>query len=87
MDKALTEQTDSGRKIRILVLGGGFAGYYALKELERHLGKDPNVEVTLVSRENYIVFTPMQHEVAAIQAQQQPAESATAASSMRTVGS
>lgn len=37
MNRTLTEQTDSGRKIHILVLGGGFAGYYALKELERHL--------------------------------------------------
>lgn len=43
-----------------------------------------------MNRENYIFFTPMLYEVAAsqaIQAQQQPAESATAASSMRPVGS
>jgi NADH:quinone reductase (non-electrogenic) len=65
MNKCLTEQTNSARKIRILVLGGGFAGYYALKELERHLGNDPNIDVTLVNRENYILFTPMLHEVAA----------------------
>lgn len=61
----LREQTESHRKIRILVLGGGFAGYYALRELERHLRKDPNIDITLVNRENYILFTPMLHEVAA----------------------
>jgi NADH dehydrogenase len=53
------------QKIRIVVLGGGFAGYYALNELERELGGNPAVEITLVSRENYILFTPMLHEVAA----------------------
>ncbi|HEY3215282.1 MAG TPA: NAD(P)/FAD-dependent oxidoreductase [Candidatus Eisenbacteria bacterium] len=50
---------------RILVLGGGFAGLYAALEFERRLGRDRDVEVTLVSRENFHLFTPMLHEVAA----------------------
>jgi NADH dehydrogenase len=46
----------------ILILGGGFAGVSAARELER---KAPNeVGVTLVSRENYLLFTPMLPEVA-----------------------
>ncbi|MFY9343890.1 MAG: NAD(P)/FAD-dependent oxidoreductase, partial [Planctomycetota bacterium] len=50
---------------RILVLGGGFAGVYAAMALERAFGNDPRVAVTLVSRDNYFLFTPMLHEVAA----------------------
>lgn len=50
---------------RILVLGGGFAGIYAVMELERLLGRDPQVEITLVNKDNFFVFTPLLHEVAA----------------------
>ena len=50
---------------RILVLGGGFGGLYAALHLDKAFASDPSVEVTLVSRENYTLFTPMLHEVAA----------------------
>ena len=50
---------------RIVVLGGGFGGIYAVMELERRLGRDRQVEITLVNKDNYFVFTPMLHEVAA----------------------
>lgn len=52
-------------RTRILVLGGGFGGLYAALELERGLAREADIEVTLVNRENYTVFTPMLHEVAA----------------------
>jgi NADH dehydrogenase len=47
---------------RILVLGGGFGGVYAARHLERQLGK--GAEITLVSRDNFFLFTPMLHEIA-----------------------
>lgn len=50
---------------RIIILGGGFAGTYAALELERTLAKDSEIEVLLVNKENYFLFTPMLHEVAA----------------------
>ena len=50
---------------RIVILGGGFAGLYAAMELEKTLARDPEVEITLVNRENFFLFTPMLHEVAA----------------------
>jgi len=50
---------------RVLILGGGFGGIHAALELERRLGVDADVEVTLVSRDNFFLFTPMLHEVAA----------------------
>ena len=60
-----TPGTTAEPKSRILILGGGFGGIYAALELERSFGSDPDVEVTLISRENFFLFTPMLHEVAA----------------------
>jgi NADH dehydrogenase len=52
-------------KTKILILGGGFGGMYTALELEKAFGKDSNVKITLVNRENFFLFTPMLHEVAA----------------------
>jgi NADH dehydrogenase len=52
-------------KTRIVIAGGGFAGLYAAKHFDKGLARRPGVEVTLISRENFILFTPMLHEVAA----------------------
>src|SRR5262249_29648032 len=50
---------------RILIVGGGFAGLTVAMELEKRLARDPSVEITLINRENFFLFTPMLHEVAA----------------------
>ena len=50
---------------RILILGGGFGGLYAALHLDRTLAREPGVEVTLVNRDNFFLFTPMLHEVVA----------------------
>jgi NADH dehydrogenase len=50
---------------RVLIIGGGFGGVYAAIELERALRARPDVSITLVTRDNYFLFTPMLHEVAA----------------------
>ena len=52
-------------RTRILILGGGFAGLTVTMEMEKKLAKDPSVEITLINRENFFLFTPMLHEVAA----------------------
>jgi NADH dehydrogenase len=58
----------SDARAQILILGGGFGGLYAALEWEKRL-KQPHVrervQVTLVSRDNFFLFTPMLHEVAA----------------------
>lgn len=48
---------------RVVVLGGGFAGFYAARRLEDLFGPDRSVELTLVSRTNALLFTPMLAEV------------------------
>src|ERR1043166_9510841 len=55
----------SMKKTQIVIAGGGFAGLYAAKYLDKQLARRPDVEVTLIARENFILFTPMLHEVAA----------------------
>lgn len=44
---------------RVVILGGGFAGLSAARRLERELGPDDRIAVTLISAENYLLFTPM----------------------------
>jgi NADH dehydrogenase len=58
-------KTTTSSTRRVLILGGGFGGVYAALELERVLRGRSDVEVTLVARDNYFLFTPMLHEVAA----------------------
>src|ERR1700746_1873858 len=53
------------KKIRIVILGGGFAGLHAAMHLDETLARDPDIEITLVNRDNFFLFTPMLHEVAA----------------------
>lgn len=49
-------------KPRVLVLGGGFAGVYSVLNLKSKL--DDDIKLTLVSDENFFLFTPLLHEVA-----------------------
>src|SRR5689334_1150548 len=54
------------RPTRILILGGGFGGVYTALTLEKLLRREiaaGDVELGLVSRENYMVFQPMLPEV------------------------
>jgi NADH:ubiquinone reductase (H+-translocating) len=58
-------EAGADRACRVLILGGGFGGIYAAIELERALRSRDDVSITLVTRDNYFLFTPMLHEVAA----------------------
>src|ERR1700726_5166373 len=53
------------RQKRIVILGGGFGGVYAAMHLEKLMARRSAVEISLVSRDNFFLFTPMLHEVAA----------------------
>ena len=52
-------------KTKIVIAGGGFAGLTAATYLDKRLAGREHIEVVLISRENFILFTPMLHEVAA----------------------
>lgn len=53
------------RAQRIVILGGGFAGVSSAEHLEHRFGASAEVELTLVSETNAMLFTPMLAEVAA----------------------
>jgi NADH dehydrogenase len=48
---------------RILILGGGFGGIEVLRQLQKAFQDDVDVDITLVSRDNFFLFTPMLPEV------------------------
>ena len=48
--------------MRIVVLGGGFGGVTTVRHLERVLRRHRDVEITLVSRENFFMLTPLLFE-------------------------
>lgn len=48
---------------RILVLGGGFAGTETARHLEKLTRRRDDIEIWLVSRENFTLFTPLLPEV------------------------
>ena len=52
-------------KMQVVILGGGFAGAAAARFLDHTAARRNDVDVTLVSRDNFVLFTPMLHEVAA----------------------
>jgi NADH dehydrogenase len=49
---------------RIVILGGGFGGVTVLKKLQTHFQTDVSVDIAMVSKDNYLLFTPMLHEIA-----------------------
>ena len=53
----------AGPRARVVILGGGFGGVYTALELERLAAAGAPLEVSLVNRENYLVFQPMLAEV------------------------
>ncbi len=49
---------------KIVILGAGFAGIYALKSIYRHLKNWNDFDIVIIDRDNYFIFTPLLHEVA-----------------------
>ncbi|CAN0468370.1 unnamed protein product, partial [Scytosiphon promiscuus] len=47
---------------KIVIIGGGFSGVFAAKELRRKMGE--GVDIELINKDNYFVFQPLLPEVA-----------------------
>ncbi len=48
--------------MHVVVLGGGFGGVAVVRRLERLVRRRPDVRITLVSRENFTLLTPLLFE-------------------------
>ena len=51
-------------KKKIVILGGGFAGVECARQLEKEFGNNPEIELVMVSEDNFLLFTPMLPQVA-----------------------
>ncbi len=49
---------------KIVILGAGFGGLYALKSIYRHVKNWREHDILIIDKNNYFVFTPLLHEVA-----------------------
>ena len=45
-------------------MGGGFGGTTVLRKLQDRFQRDVSVDIAMVSKDNYLLFTPMLHEIA-----------------------
>jgi NADH dehydrogenase len=53
----------SAAKKRIVILGGGFGGVHTARRLEKLCRRRPDVEIVLVSRDNFLLMTPLLFEL------------------------
>ena len=51
-------------KKKIVILGGGFAGVECARQLESKFGNDSEIELVMISEDNFLLFTPMLPQVA-----------------------
>jgi NADH dehydrogenase len=51
-------------KKKIVILGGGFAGLECTRKLEKFFKNNLEIEIVLVSEDNFLLFTPMLPQVA-----------------------
>ncbi len=63
-DTLILEEKQMAEKTRIVVLGGGYGGVAAMKKLYRKLKGNPNIEFTLIDRNQYHTLMTELHEVA-----------------------
>lgn len=50
--------------MRIVVIGGGFGGIYSIKNLLKRFKGKSDIEIILINKNNYFLFTPLLHEAA-----------------------
>src|SRR3954463_13788650 len=54
---------NSAQRHRVVVVGAGFAGYHAVRELSRLAGS--STEITLINSTDYFLYTPLLPQVSA----------------------
>ena len=52
------------QRTKIVIVGNGFGGTYALKNLRKVFDFGANIQISLIGDKNYFLFTPLLHEVA-----------------------
>ncbi|HKD41798.1 MAG TPA: NAD(P)/FAD-dependent oxidoreductase [Myxococcaceae bacterium] len=50
---------NGGKKVKVVIVGGGFGGLYAAVALDKALGHHRDLELTVVDKNNYFLFPPL----------------------------
>ena len=64
IDRTEKPAGSSTSSTHVVILGSGFAGIEVLKKLQKEFDANSNIIITLISKDNFILFTPMLPEVA-----------------------
>ncbi|MFY9796942.1 MAG: hypothetical protein WAK17_11700 [Candidatus Nitrosopolaris sp.] len=64
MSEVIKEDYNQRDANKILILGSGFAGFEVVKRVQKKFKNNRDIEITLVSKDNFLLFTPMLPEVA-----------------------
>jgi NADH:quinone reductase (non-electrogenic) len=64
MSEVIKEDNNQRHAKKLLIVGSGFAGIEVLKRLQKKFKNNREIEITLVSKDNFLLFTPMLPEVA-----------------------
>ncbi len=63
MASTIRDTGTTAQRTRIVILGGGFGGLYTARHLEKRCRRRWDVEIVLVSRDNFFLMTPLLFEV------------------------
>jgi NADH dehydrogenase len=63
MTEATQSRDSQSARTRIVILGGGFGGVYTARHLESLCRHQSDVEIILVSRDNFLLMTPLLFEI------------------------
>ncbi len=59
----MTKFNKTNSLISIIILGSGFAAIEVLKKLQKHYKNNDNIEITILGKDNFLLFTPMLPQV------------------------
>ncbi len=59
----MLKKNNANKNKQIVILGGGFSGIGVLKNLQDEFRESKNIEITLISKNNFLLFTPMLPEI------------------------
>ena len=59
----MLKKNNANNNKQIVILGGGFSGIGVLKNLQDEFRENKNIEITLISKNNFLLFTPMLPEI------------------------
>jgi NADH dehydrogenase len=62
MSRFESRSNESSEATRIVIIGGGIGGVAAARHLERLFGRRKGIEITVVSRDNFFLLTPLLFE-------------------------